>query len=275
MTLVLRHHPVPPALRSLATEFIERLDDGCPAPALELPVHHSLIQLMLDADYRVTDPAGVTTTAPRAALWGPSSRTRTGQASGQLHVFVMILTARGARALSGLMLADLVDRTLAMEALPCPSASGHARHIAAAATFERRCELATAWLEDALRSEPAATSACALVDEIAGHRLKGPVERLSRRSGVGPRALHQRFVAQVGWPPKTWLRVARLQRVLRAIHPGAWGDAHDEDVHLEFTDEAHLARDFRDLTGISPSAYRRAKHESGDPLLHTLLRHAP
>lgn len=275
MTLQLRHHPAPTAVRPLAVGFVERLDGGPRGPALELPVHHSLVQLMLDADYRVADPVtGTVETAPRAALWGPASRTRPGQSDGRLHVFVIILTGRGARALSRLKLADLVDRRLALDELPSRSGVNHAARIASAPDFESRCRLATAWLEDALRTEPPSTTACALVDEIADHRIRGAVDRLSRWSGVGARALHRRFVTQVGWPPKTWLRVARLQRVLRTIHPGPWGAAAHDDAYLEFTDEAHLARDFADLTGISVSAYRRAKRDSGDPLLHTLLRDA-
>ncbi len=227
---------------------------------------------MLDGDYSVTDPlTGATTPVPRVALWGPASRTRIGRADGRLHVFVVILTARGARMLSGLKLADLVDRRLDIAAMPPRSGDRWASRIASAPDFETRCDLAARWLAAVTPAETPAASIVGLVDEIAHHRLGGPVSRLSRREEIGARALHRRFVDQAGWPPKTWLRVTRLQRVLRTLHPRAWGGPATNDAYLEFTDEAHLARDFRDLTGISPAAYRRAKLESGDPLIHTLL----
>jgi|GEM_PF-2452618 len=277
MTLDLSYRPAPPHLRPFALGVIERRDEAQGEAALELPVHHTLLQFMLGADYRVADPttAAAPETAPRAGLWGPAGRTRIGRADGRLHVFVVILTARGARAVSRACLAELVDRRLALDEVLPVSGRHWAGRIAAAADFETRSALALRWLEEAISAEPSPASACGLVDDIADHRLRGSVGALARRAGVGPRALHQRFVDQVGWPPKTWLRLARLQRVLRAIHPGAWGGADPGDVHLEFTDEAHLAHDFADLTGVSAAAYRRAKRETGDPLLHTLLRPLP
>ncbi|ATQ43457.1 AraC family transcriptional regulator [Caulobacter mirabilis] len=270
--LSLRYQPAPASIRSLAVGFLERRDVGRDETALELPLHHALAQFMLDADYVVRDPAAPETSeiAPRAGLWGPASRTRLGRSQGRLHVFVAILTARGARAVAGAPLSELVDRRLDLEAVASEASRSWIARLRDAATFEARTALACRWLAD-VSIGTAAEETCRLVDGIAEHRLRGPVTALSRLVGVGPRALHGRFTRQAGWPPKTWLRVSRLQRVLRTVHPAPWGPAADGDVRLEFTDDAHLARDFHDLTGLTLAAYRRMKRSSGDPLLHTVL----
>lgn len=274
MRLDLRHIPAPPDLRPFVVGFVERRDEDRGEAALELPVHHSLVQFMLGADYEVAEslPGAVAETVPRAGLWGPASRTRVGRAEGPIHAFVVILTARGARAVSGVDLSQLVDRRLPLDAILSSREGSRTDRITTAATFEARAGLAVQWLRAVVARESSLPRAYGLADEIAEHRLRGPVSRLPRGADVSARGLHRLFTAQVGWPPKTWLRVVRLQRVLRAIHPLAWAGADEEDVRLEFTDDAHLARDFRDLTGISSAAYRRAKRQTGDPLLHTLLQ---
>lgn len=257
--LSLRYQPAPPQVRHLAVGFVERRDTVAGGAALELPLHYPLAQFLLDADYLVSDVNG-TLAAPRAGLWGPSSRTRRARSEGRLHAFVVILTARGARAVSGAGLAALVDRRIDLAGAP---------DFRAAADFEDRAGLACRWLAEVSARAPSA--ACDLVEGIAEHQLRGSVAALSRRAGVSPRALHDRFTRQSGWPPKTWLRVSRLQRVLRTVHPSPWGEATAEDARLEFTDEAHLARDFQGLTGLTLASYRRMKRASGDPLLHTVL----
>ncbi len=271
--LSLRYQPAPPDVRPWAVGFVERRDAEPDGVALELPVHHALAQFMLDADYAMHDPhdAALSGIAPRAGLWGPASRTRVGQARGRLHVFVAILTARGARAVSGAPLAALVDRRLDLEAVGGASARRWGERLREAASFEARTALACRWLAEAAAGEPVTDDAGGLIDGIAEHRLRGPVAALSKLGGVGPRTLHERFTRQAGWPPKTWLRVTRLQRVLRTAHPAPWGQAGAEDARLEFTDEAHLARDFRDLTGLTLASWRRMKRSSGDPLVHTVL----
>ncbi len=270
--LSLRYQPAPPHIRSLAVGFLERRDVERDEAALELPLHHALAQFMLGADYVVHDPAAPQTseTAPRAGLWGPASRTRLGRAEGRLHVFVAILTARGARAMAGAPMVELIDRRLDLETVASASGRRWIARLRDAPTFEARTTLACRWLAELLAGT-AVEETCLLVDAIAEHRLRGSVAALSRLADVGPRALHDRFTRQVGWPPKTWLRVSRLQRVLRTVHPSPWGQSADSDARLEFTDDAHLARDFHDLTGLTLAAYRRMKRSRGDPLLHTVL----
>jgi methylphosphotriester-DNA--protein-cysteine methyltransferase len=58
--------------------------------------------------------------------------------------------------------------------------------------------------------------------------------------------------------------------VLRQIHPEPWDVPAAEDVMVQFHDQAHLAHDFKQLTGMTVSAYRAAKRARGDRLINTL-----
>ncbi len=79
---------------------------------------------------------------------------------------------------------------------------------------------------------------------------------LAERAGLGPRRFGELFREAVGVSPKRWLRLRRFQRVLaRAADPALdWAGLAAE---LGYADQPHLVREFRELAGLTPSAYRR------------------
>jgi AraC-like DNA-binding protein len=96
--------------------------------------------------------------------------------------------------------------------------------------------------------DPAVTALIARLD--AGQVRVGPA---TGQLAVGERQLRRRFVQAVGYGPATYLRVSRFQRAV-ALAPRARGLA-DLAVSAGYADQAHLSRDCRDLTGLTPRAY--------------------
>lgn len=72
---------------------------------------------------------------------------------------------------------------------------------------------------------------------------------------VSERRLRRRFVQAVGYGPATYLRVSRFQRAV-ALAPRAAGLAALAAA-AGYADQAHLSRDCRALTGLTPRAYFR------------------
>jgi len=91
---------------------------------------------------------------------------------------------------------------------------------------------------------------------IAALRGGVPVSKVASRLGLLRRTLVRRFSSEVGITPKRFARVHRLQRVLRAVRRSSTPDWCALAVEHGFTDQAHLIHDFRDLTDITPSAYK-------------------
>jgi AraC-like DNA-binding protein len=60
--------------------------------------------------------------------------------------------------------------------------------------------------------------------------------------------LHRISLAAFGYGPKTLARVLRLQRALRLARAGV--PFAETAVRAGFADQAHLARDVKDLTGV-------------------------
>ncbi len=87
--------------------------------------------------------------------------------------------------------------------------------------------------------------------EVAAARIEDAAASLA----VGERRLRRRFVQAVGYGPATYLRVSRFQRAV-TLAPRVAGLAALAAA-AGYADQAHLSRDCRALTGLTPRAYFR------------------
>ena len=165
-------------------------------------------------------------------------------------VGVRFLPGAGGRAL-GMPLEELRDLRVPLDALGVPALGGNDE------------------LRGDLRPRDAAAALGALAERLvsgaepdravqaAALRLLDPrqrVDTLATDLGFSDRQLRRRFLAAVGYGPKTLQRVLRLQRFLA----GQTSDLARAALDAGYADQAHLARDCRQLTGLSPSSLHRA-----------------
>lgn len=267
----LRWQTADPDLRRFVTVFIERRDCERLGPALELPLAVPQVQVMLGGGYRV-EALGRMRPMPRAALWGGCADVRRAAPAGKLHAFVAVLTFRGAALLLGEAPRPIVGKVLDLESLAAcaPVLVGG---LVAAPAFAARIEL----FQDLLRSlagrrrEAEDGPILDLSAAIAGHRLAGSVADVARAAGLSERTLYNRLQRGIGLSPKRLLRLARLNRLLRSLHPAPWGERPPLDPLDEFFDEAHMHREFTRLTGLTPRTFTAAKARTGDRLVHSFL----
>ena len=79
------------------------------------------------------------------------------------------------------------------------------------------------------------------------------VDIVAQQLGVTARHLHRAFVDSVGLSPKQFARGVRLQRAI-----GETARSRDWGViarHAGYYDQPHLIADFRELVGLTPTAY--------------------
>jgi AraC-like DNA-binding protein len=82
------------------------------------------------------------------------------------------------------------------------------------------------------------------------------VSGVTSELGLLPKTFVRRFRAQTGLSPKRFARVRRLQRMLGSLGDPAAADWSEIAAAHGYADQAHLIHDFRDLTGLTPTAYR-------------------
>ena len=148
---------------------------------------------------------------------------------------------------------------------------------------DRGFDAGTVWgwrgrrLEDRLLTSPAPAAAVATLARFAGDAIARsgfgtddlawlavirdlPVNarpaRLALALGIGGRALRRLMAETIGLSAARFLRIHRLFRALRlglGGVPGGWTEvAH----RAGYADQPHMNRDFRELLGASPAAYR-------------------
>lgn len=99
-----------------------------------------------------------------------------------------------------------------------------------------------------------------------GLRRGRSVAATAAEAGLGARQLHRRSLAAFGYGPKMLARILRLQRALELIRTGL--PYAEAACAAGCTDQAHLAREMRDLAGTTLGTYFSsgdANSETPDP----------
>ncbi|MFD8308826.1 helix-turn-helix domain-containing protein [Streptomyces sp. NPDC059690] len=125
-----------------------------------------------------------------------------------------------------------------------------------AAEVRRLTALVAAAPEPALGLEEAAlrlAAAGAPPDPLLRHLVAAlgagrPVGRTADALGLTARQLHRRSLVAFGYGPKTLARVLRLQRAVGLARAGV--PFADTATRAGFADQAHLARDVKELAGV-------------------------
>jgi AraC-like DNA-binding protein len=188
---------------------------------------------------------------------------------GGLHLSPALITSDGAssgiqvavnplgcRALFGLPAAELrnLDTDLS-SVLDAPLVDETRERMLAAGTWAERFAVVDRWL-----CRMALTREAEVHPDVARafRRLVAtggdvPIAELADEVGWSARHLTTRFAAEVGLRPKEAARVVRFDRVRRRIAPGVRLAQVAADGG--YFDQAHLARDFREFAGVSPTRW--------------------
>ena len=84
------------------------------------------------------------------------------------------------------------------------------------------------------------------------------VDELARRAAMGKRSLQRVFKEYVGASPKWVIRRYRLHELIERLNSGKEIDWVQVALDLGYYDQAHLIKDFRSITGYSPSQCEKA-----------------
>ncbi len=90
------------------------------------------------------------------------------------------------------------------------------------------------------------------------------VARLAEEAGLSERRLGEIFTTQVGINPKGFARLRRFQSTLGRIHRVEQPDWCDLALRSGYSDQAHLIREFREFSGLTPATY----HAMRGPMPH-------
>lgn len=171
---------------------------------------------------------------------------------GDTGVAAIRLKPAAVRTFIGLRAHAIAGRFVELDDVCAPTGELRER-LAAAAGDAARIRLLEGWLRRMIRgaTRPQMDAAVSAIVRSGG---RAPIDRIAARTGLGVRQIERQFHDEVGLGPKTFARVIRLQAALARIRQG--GALSDVALACGYYDQAHMARDFRQLAAMSPAVWQ-------------------
>ncbi|MFG2966224.1 helix-turn-helix domain-containing protein [Streptomyces sp. NPDC048288] len=166
------------------------------------------------------------------------------------------LTPGTARPLLGLPAAELVGRSLPLEAVPGAAARGLAHELRWLEPREAVARLADelpdrlAAVADGGRTGLVRAGVAAL--SVRSGRPPGTVRGTARELAVSERQLRNLFTEGVGLSPKHYARIDRVRAVVSHATEVSWAELA---AVTGYYDQSHMSSDFRALMGVPPRSY--------------------
>jgi AraC-like DNA-binding protein len=184
--------------------------------------------------------------------------------SGGAHCLQVNLTPLGAFRFFGLPMHEIADRMVEIDDLPGRPFSELAVRLSDTRDWESRLDLAERFVLEQLRgsaglSKPVAWAYHRIVETGGAAR----VDALAKRLEWSRKHLAERFRAEIGLAPKAVARVVRFNRAIGIARRGGETGWADIAAACGYADQAHLAREFRELAGATPAAWRSWPSWSG------------
>jgi AraC-like DNA-binding protein len=188
---------------------------------------------------------------------GISDRATLTSHDGRARGVQVDLTPRGARSFLGAPMATLAGRLVALDDVLGGEQRSIGERLADAGDWDARFDLIDRLLiERAERAGAGSRKVAWALERIEASGGRLDVGALARELGHSAKYLIDQFREHVGLPPKLVARLVRFDRVVRQLRRGG-GEGWAELAALHgYYDQAHLVRDFRQFTGVTPTAAR-------------------
>lgn len=119
-------------------------------------------------------------------------------------------------------------------------------------TLDRRHALLEDWVRSSMRAPTMDERSLLRACRTLSSHPELEIGTLAKQLGWHARKIHRQFVGACGYGPKHLQRVMRIQSALRAASAGRLSEIATTSG---FSDQAHMTREFRDLTSFTPVEY--------------------
>lgn len=174
-------------------------------------------------------------------------------------------TVEGAYRFLGVAPREIANTLVHLDTLHGSSATRLVDEIRTAATADLRLSILGDYIiEQAARNCRWDVAVAWALNRISASHGCVPVASIAREIGWSRKHLHRRFVDQVGIAPKSCAKVARFHSALLALESVEEERLASTAQRLGYFDQAHLAREFRAIAGLTITEYQRARGYSID-----------
>lgn len=229
------------------------------------PTGSTVAVFVLGAPIVQTPHGGEPLVARRGFLVGPHDRPAVNEPTGETFAVGIVSTPVGCQALFGVAASSVRGKAVELD-----TAWAAAAHLRDALVEEPHAEARLDRLERHLADhhDPAVKglSRCERAVALLEEDPRRSVADLATALGVSHGHLDREFTRVVGLTPRKLTGVLRMRRLLSSIDVHGRIDWADRAAELGWFDQAHLIRDFKRYTGVTPSAYLAAQRSAISPV---------
>ena len=195
-------------------------------------------------------------------LIGPHDRPVTNRPLGETHCVGIVTSPVGCRPCFGLQPAALRGRVVDLSGW---TQSGELRvELLSCRSPADALDIVESTLSKPEPLDRHAVARCEAAVEALSADPARPIADIAAELGVSHGHLDRQFTEQVGLSPRTLARILRMRRLLDYIdvyESVAWANMA---AQLGWFDQAHLIRDFKRHTGVTPAEYVAAQRSTYD-----------
>jgi AraC-like DNA-binding protein len=197
---------------------------------------------------------------PRVA--GPDAVTRHAALGNGTLITGIRLRPGAWRAVHGCSADSMVNGSALLTDL-APASRALGPRLLGAASHAARMALLENWVRAALGRVTHRDRAVIAAGKLLSGHAQITVGEVAAHLRWNARTLHRQFLASCGYSPKHLQRIMRMQTLLRGVHAGRAPSLSSLASTAGYADQAHMTRDFRDLTGFTPSEYLASRVAPG------------
>ena len=173
---------------------------------------------------------------------------------GRIHSFNIMFQPAGFYQLFGVPAQELSDRDFDARSVLGPIIAAMEQQLGDRDTFAERVELTNAILLRLALARRTASEVGSIANLMVTCDGCVRVPDLAASAGLSTRQFERRFVDAVGVDPKLCARIIRFQAALDSKareNSRSWADVAQ---HFGYCDQSHMIRDFKQLTGSTPTS---------------------
>jgi len=173
---------------------------------------------------------------------------------GHVHLVGIRLRAGGGWPFLGIPAREFSGQVVELDNVLGPEINKLRERLGEKTTDDARFDLLEEWLLRRQRTPPtrAVTYALRVIQQGADAVRIG---RMAGEIGISHKHLLREFDRCVGLTPKTFARICAFQRVIHSVGHKTQVEWADTAARCGYYDQAHLIREFRAFSGLTPTAY--------------------
>lgn len=204
------------------------------------------------------DGDGPASTTGEGLVAGPHDRPVVNEPLGETHAIGIVTTPTGCEAVFGQRPATIRGRVRELEEF-WPRARALRDVLLRSESADRALAVTEEFLLDTLGTPPAGIERCEAAVAALETDPSRPIADIAAELGIPHNRLDRDFTRVVGLSPRTLASLLRVRRLLAILNVGAEIDWSQRAAELGWYDQAHLIRDFKRYTGVSPTRYVNAQ----------------